>query len=332
MAPRVYGRKVLATAFLSAVVTVPMLNTFHQTEMYYARIGEKSEPVQDLSKKPGKNKVGLCCIAKDEEPYIDEWVDYHLALGFNKIIVYDNADLGELLQWGEEKGPLVEVVPFAGVAKQKEAYLDCATKLISQHEFKWAAFFDVDEFLILNQHNHIGAFLEKYLKEGALGINWRVFGTGGRSVYSPAPVTKRFQFRFEDGYHPNRHVKSIANLRDINLNATVPIRCHYPELNAGKSQFDTNGHTFVGSYNDGPIDVAVIHHHQRKSAKEFLKKRMRGRATISREQGKVDKLITLARKEFTTRQKNGTIFDDSGWKAMKKLVPRYAIYDQLYTM
>jgi len=330
MAPKMYGRKVYVTAFLSTVVTVPMVYIFHHTELYNHHGGEARESIRGMSEKVVSKKVGLCCIAKDEEPYIDEWVDYHLALGFNKIIVYDNSDLEELSQWGKEKGPNVEVVPLAGVAKQIEAYRDCALKLLHQNEFKWAAFFDVDEFLILKQHHYVGSLLERYLKEGALGINWRVFGTSGRLVYSPAPVTKRFLFRFKDNSVTNRHVKSIINLEDINLNATVPIRCHYPELYSGKSQFDTNGHTFVGAFNNnGPTDVAVIHHYHRKSAKEFLKKRMRGRATINREQGKVDKLIEDALEDYKTREKNGTIFDDSGWKAMKKYVPRFAVYDNL---
>ncbi len=32
--------------------------------------------------------ISLVCIAKDEDHYIDEWLDYHLKLGFTRVVVY----------------------------------------------------------------------------------------------------------------------------------------------------------------------------------------------------------------------------------------------------
>lgn len=37
-----------------------------------------------------KMKVALVCIAKDEDNYIKEWINYHLSIGFSKIYVYQN--------------------------------------------------------------------------------------------------------------------------------------------------------------------------------------------------------------------------------------------------
>ena len=34
--------------------------------------------------------VALVCIAKNEDNYIEEWVNYHLKLGFDKIFIYQN--------------------------------------------------------------------------------------------------------------------------------------------------------------------------------------------------------------------------------------------------
>lgn len=30
----------------------------------------------------------LCCIAKNEDNYINEWVEYHLKLGFDRVVIY----------------------------------------------------------------------------------------------------------------------------------------------------------------------------------------------------------------------------------------------------
>ncbi|WP_368044404.1 glycosyltransferase family 2 protein, partial [uncultured Desulfovibrio sp.] len=32
----------------------------------------------------------VCLIAKDEEYYLKEWCEYHLRIGFDSIIIYDN--------------------------------------------------------------------------------------------------------------------------------------------------------------------------------------------------------------------------------------------------
>ena len=35
-------------------------------------------------------KVALVCIAKDEDEYIKEWIEYHKKLGFDNIFVFEN--------------------------------------------------------------------------------------------------------------------------------------------------------------------------------------------------------------------------------------------------
>jgi hypothetical protein len=35
-------------------------------------------------------KISLVCIAKDEDNYIKEWIDYHKKLGFDDIFIYEN--------------------------------------------------------------------------------------------------------------------------------------------------------------------------------------------------------------------------------------------------
>ena len=37
------------------------------------------------------SNVAMCVIIKNETLYIDEWVDFHIALGFSPIYIYDNS-------------------------------------------------------------------------------------------------------------------------------------------------------------------------------------------------------------------------------------------------
>ena len=44
-------------------------------------------------------KAVVCSIQIKIEAYIDEWVDYHLAIGFTKIYIYDNSENFDLKNW-----------------------------------------------------------------------------------------------------------------------------------------------------------------------------------------------------------------------------------------
>jgi hypothetical protein len=281
-------------------------------------------------KRKGTNHAALCCIVKDEEAYIDEWVDYHHALGFDSIHVYDNSDKFDMKQWGKEKGNHVTMTHFPGIAQQGIAYLDCAKRLQQGGNHTWAAFFDLDEFLILKKHEHVEDFLLETLASGSLSINWHQFGTSGRIAYSPAPVTKRFMYREEI---VSKKVKSIVRLRDMDFNK-VP-HPHFPYLVNVTDQKDTTGTHFQWFFNPhGPTDVAVLAHYHWKSYKEYLAKRTRGRSDVGRKKGEYKKFLNGAKKMLNdaingkkTLPKKTELFDDSAWKAMKKYVPKYAVFD-----
>ena len=44
---------------------------------------------QDISTE-FKYKLGIVCIAKNEGPYIKEWIEYHRCIGFDIFYFYDN--------------------------------------------------------------------------------------------------------------------------------------------------------------------------------------------------------------------------------------------------
>jgi hypothetical protein len=89
---------------------------------------------------------------------------------------------------------MVEVIQYHGLTQQEQSALN--------GEFgeskKWAAFFDVDEFLVLKKHEHVDEIFEEHLTKdsGALiGL-----------VCNVKPVTKRFLYQCQD---VNQHIKSI---------------------------------------------------------------------------------------------------------------------------
>jgi hypothetical protein len=287
------------------------------------------------------HSASICALVLDEEAYLQEWVDYHIGIGFSRIYLYDNSDKYDLASWVNRSGfKNVWIEHWPGKLVQTKAYADCALNYASPNNDTWVAFMDVDEFLVLKKHQRVYEMLEEFCTSGELGINWYMFGTSGHDVYYPAPVTKRFQYRDKD---VNIHVKSIVRLRDMQLNPpkTHP---HMVDLKPGFFHVDTNGNNIsnpgskennVGFFNKdgsvqknpgwynpgGPVDVAVFHHYHTKSKKEYKLKKLRGRAS--------GKVYTLSEaEELVNQTTHGTVHDDSAWKTLKKNSPKYSFFDK----
>ena len=46
---------------------------------------------QNLLRKQDSPSVAICAIGSSQETYIDEWVDYHLALGVSRMYLFDSS-------------------------------------------------------------------------------------------------------------------------------------------------------------------------------------------------------------------------------------------------
>jgi len=205
-------------------------------------------------------KTALVCIAKNEENYIEEWLIYHQKLGFDQIFIYQN-------NWRTKvKLANVTKIEFDGDQKQLESYNHFLKTYGCNYD--WAAFFDVDEFLVLKKHSNINDFIADYADHDGIGINWVYFGDNGllepTDEYS---LLKRFTMRQKVA---NDHVKSIVKIKACNK-----MFVHHPDYEI----VDTDFKKFYGTFNGKRLDnVAQINHYFCKTKKEFLEKIERGRA------------------------------------------------------
>jgi len=212
-------------------------------------------------------KVALVCIAKNEDDYIQEWVDYNLKLGFDQIYIYQN-------DWRcSIEHPNVTKIEYDGVGRQNEAYNDFMQERSSNYD--WVAYFDVDEFLVLKKHFSIKDFINSYMEYNVIGINWRLFGDNGLTEKGDdLSVLKRFTKR-QKGLNP--HVKSIVKVTDPPMRVGLHTSEKENVLVVGP-----NGKTFVGPWNyEGDYKVAQLNHYFTKTKQEFIEKCARGRASIN---------------------------------------------------
>lgn len=146
-------------------------------------------------------KIALCCIVKDENEYIDEWVNHHKNIGFDQIIIYDNNSKNPILtenvivnNWNDEK-----------FRCQSRAYIDCCNKY---SDFDYIAFFDIDEFY-MSKTMDIKKDLEYLNYPDGLGIYWRIYGKSKPYFINRRPYTDYIEYKEWD------HIKSILNPKKV---------------------------------------------------------------------------------------------------------------------
>ena len=320
------------------------LNT-NNNYLHWPRIW--NEPIKAYSS-PSNNTsttVVLCLIVRNETVYLDEFVDYYIALGVTHIYIYDNEPTPDLEfeSWYERRfdiHPYVTIQHEPRNPGQQQAYERCLFH--DSNNATYAAMFDIDEFLVLKQHTNIIDMLNEYCDEecGQISFNWVTMGTSNQTSYKPYPVTKR-----------NLHLHTYEPLTTIIKTIVRPTYVKDPmdwshSVLLKKGHWvDTNGvriprmHSLTRvkrppyQWSRGPTNVAALYHYRFKSEAEFVNKVCnRGDALEKRpvpggSDAKFPKCINIKKPQNYPR--TGGVYDDTAWKFMKRICPRYGIYDQL---
>lgn len=217
-----------------------------------------------------------CCIAKDEERDLEEWLEFHRLVGVEHFYVYDNASRDrttDILDRYSDVG-LVTRVSWPGFPGQLSAYEDALRSFGG--ETAWLAFIDVDEFLFPSSGADLRDTLESYEEFPALAAFWLCFAASGHRRRPEGLLIEHFRCRPADDFPPNGVFKSIVQ----------------PDRTTGSAgnahQFRHVGGEIVDErrrpLGDVSLPVATpahdvirINHYFTKSAEEWWRKTRRGR-------------------------------------------------------
>jgi SAM-dependent methyltransferase len=246
----------------SKEVRIPTVETIQPGRRWYPR----------LAQRPGA-KVGVVAIARNEAPYLLEWIAHYRVLGFDRIVIYDNDSndaswriLTPLARAGEIEAVHWHVRP--GVHKQESAYAHALQRL--RDELEWCLIVDLDEFVMLDEGTGIGDILPSDPAIGAVALSWRVFGSAGHLQRAPGLTIERFT-----KCEPTNEgtIKCLVRPRDV-----LHMRTHFPQL-AHSRIVDSLGNAVApGNPVSPPLQgPARIHHYCTRSWEEFECKRARGR-------------------------------------------------------
>ena len=214
-----------------------------------------------------------CLIFKDSAPYIDEWIRFHLNVGFEHLYLYDNDssdDCGSVIR-PFVKRRRVTLRRWPGIGQQVNVLQNCLdTYRRSAH---WIAFIDDDEFLFPAKKNNLQEILPEYEQHAGLAICWLLFGSNGHRTRPPGLVTENYVRR---AAWIDRHVKCIVDPSKV----TAPkILGHAFRCIAGTQIVDESHRPTAGPFSGNPsADIVCLNHYLIKSHEEMRRRRTHLRA------------------------------------------------------
>jgi SAM-dependent methyltransferase len=246
----------------SQEVRIPTVETIRPKRRWYPRAAPRLGA-----------RVGVVAIARNEAPYLLEWIAHYRVLGFDRIVIYDNDSndatwriLTRLAKAGEIEAVHWHVRP--GVHKQESAYAHALPRLRDQLE--WCLIADLDEFVMLDEGISIADILPSDPAVGAVALSWQVFGSAGHRQRDLGLTIERFT-----KCDPTNEgtIKCLVRPHDV-----LHMRTHFPRLAHGRI-VDSLGSTVVpGNPVSPPLQgPARIHHYCTRSWEGFECKRARGR-------------------------------------------------------
>lgn len=121
-----------------------------------------------------RHKIIISTIVRDDESYLDEWIDYHTSIGFDHFVIYDHKSKNPVLpKWGKK----VTVYRCPRTDPHKPNILHNYT--LQEHKCEWMSLLDVDEFIVLPENKTISELLDDYKNFGGLCLNYQIYGSSG---------------------------------------------------------------------------------------------------------------------------------------------------------
>lgn len=246
-----------------------------------------------------KHYLSVCCIFKDEAPYLEEWLRFYSLIGVEHFYLYDNDSTdfykAVLAPWAS--AGKITLNQISAPAPQKPAYAHCLSTYGSDN--RWIAFLDMDEFLFSPAQTDLRIFLKDFEHAPAVVANWIMFGASGHQQKPEGLVMLNYTMRCEEqlctferallkqaGLDPSRpqsyhpfcgHIKSIVNPREV-LAVCSPHHFLYRDRRPATS---AAGAPVSGPFcDDVRIDRLRVNHYFSKSWAELRRKLDRGTAHL----------------------------------------------------
>jgi glycosyltransferase involved in cell wall biosynthesis len=250
-------------------------------------------------KKTFRHELAVATMFKNEGQYLDEWINFHHAMGADHFYLYNNNSTDNfrevLAPWIRKR--LVTLVDWPGAGGQVSAFNDCIKRFRSQA--RWIAFLDMDEFLFSPKEKDLRKVLKDYTDVPAIFVFWILFGSNGHQTRPSGSVIENYtrcldleSARADNFDHGHAHLekeryvtgwakdgKSIANPRMVKK-----YYVHQPEylwsgITVDEQKRNARLLRRAKGYTDITCDVLRINHYWSRSIQDITNKARKGNAS-----------------------------------------------------
>lgn len=196
--------------------------------------------------------IALVVIVKNEADAISEWLQFHLAVGVDTFIIYDDGSSDGTIDCARkvlEPDKLI-VIPWSqriqdaklgrALHNQGLAFAHAVANFRQHH--RWMGFIDIDEFLFPTRANSLAEVLDRLVHVDNILLPWHMFGRQGFEE-TPEKILPSLTRRFRNPYETA--VKGILNFKClVNPSKVTKVYVHGFETSGAKTIWNSVGKEF----------------------------------------------------------------------------------------
>lgn len=231
----------------------------------------------DRSDKSKRDYLSVAVIVKNEARYLREFILFYMAVGADRIYLYDNDSTDDLLKVLAPflSSGYVVYRRWPGRTVQTGAYRDAVRR--TRRRTKWLALIDADEFLF-SPKGLLPEQLKAYENYPGVGVNWLMYGPNGHDRRPKGLVMDQYTTTLADyGAGINCHIKSVVQPKEV----FCVFHSHYAVYKGKGYAVDENGapldnFTTRAFSRKNNREVFRINHYVTKSLEDLREKCQRG--------------------------------------------------------
>jgi hypothetical protein len=176
-----------------------------------------------------KAYLSLCAAYRDDAAYLREWIEFHLLVGVERLLLYNNDSRDE---HREVLAPYVESgtavvhdwsLPVIGGTGRPSGIMRAFDHCVEQHgdDSRWIAFLDVDEFLFSPTGRPVSEVLADYEGSPGVCVHRAEFGTSGHRTRPSGAVIENYVHRLRQRPDSRGYFKSVVDPPQVARCASV---------------------------------------------------------------------------------------------------------------
>lgn len=215
----------------------------------------------------------ICLIIKDENEYINEWLEWHIGIGFEHFFICDNDSKIPI-----QKSVNKDYIPFCTFINYPtingNTQLSCYNHVLREYGkiTKWMAFIDTDEFIRITDGRNINDFLKDYEEYDGVYAQWVTYNANGLIKRDSRPQRVRFTKVID------RRPSLATGKSIVRPNKLFAMGSHFPSgILKNYNVVDSNFNRMKNAYSQFSKNNKIfVDHYFTRSYEEWLDKKERG--------------------------------------------------------